>query len=483
MIVNIAQTGVNFKSPGKATDIKVEFSYPAGALSNLTWTPALPAGWAITSARAATGTVSYVTVGGATSGVSVSAAIGNTLGTTSLTFWVTASVPGNQASITAFTNASVALKFTPAAGSEITNAVAMRDEAVSWRIHSADYQSAQWVIDAAEMNRVLAYWRSGGYNINPLGLDGYVPGFVSGDVNNARHSADYATNGVGVISAAEAARVIGFWRGGGAYHVNASTVDGYGAGATGHLRPLGASMHGATLTQTGPDEYDAGGTVTVSCALTYTNRLLSLSWKPVLPAGWQIIDVSGEGKPEIDQSGGVLWIGSAEFPNPLVLSYTLKVPLSARGTVALGSLASPMLDGIDDTLSVPTTQSLLMTVKDADGNGIADGWEKRYFGATGSDPLADPDRDGMNNLDESIANTEPDNAQSVLITKQLEMNNGMLFIRWQSASNKTYSVLSAKTPAGVFETVEAGIPATPPENVIQINQNTGPQFLRVLVEP
>jgi len=270
--------------------------------------------------------------------------------------------------------------------------------------------------------------------------------------------------------------------GGGAYHVNASTVDGYGAGETGQLRPLSPRMLGATLTQTGPVEYDAGGTVTVSCAMTYTNRLLSLSWKPVMPTGWQIIAVSGESKPEIDQSGDVLWVGSAEFPNPLVLNYTLKVPLSARGTVALGSLASANLNGADDTLSVPATQSLLMTVKDADGNGIADGWEKLYFGATGKDPLADPDRDGMNNLAESIANTEPDNAQSVLIIQRLEMNNGMLFMRWQSASNKNYSVLAAKTPAGIFEAVEKSIPASPPENVMQINQNAELQFLRVLVE-
>jgi len=87
--------------------------------------------------------------------------------------------------------------------------------------------------------------------------------------------------------------------------LDASTADGYADGATGQLRPLGASMPGATFTQTGPAEYDAGGTVTVNCTLTYAGRLLAMSWKPVLPAGWQIIDVSGEGRPELQRGPDV----------------------------------------------------------------------------------------------------------------------------------------------------------------------------------
>jgi hypothetical protein len=34
---------------------------------------------------------------------------------------------------------------------------------------------------------------------------------------------------------------------------------------------------------------------------------------------------------------------------------------------------------------------------DEDGNGLADGWERHFFGATGQDAGADPDGDGRSN--------------------------------------------------------------------------------------
>lgn len=44
---------------------------------------------------------------------------------------------------------------------------------------------------------------------------------------------------------------------------------------------------------------------------------------------------------------------------------------------------------------------------DADGNGLSDVWEIRYFGATGQDGNADGDGDGENNEKESDAGTDP----------------------------------------------------------------------------
>ncbi|MDD2710647.1 MAG: chitobiase/beta-hexosaminidase C-terminal domain-containing protein [Verrucomicrobiae bacterium] len=44
---------------------------------------------------------------------------------------------------------------------------------------------------------------------------------------------------------------------------------------------------------------------------------------------------------------------------------------------------------------------------DADGNGLPDDWEQRYFGATGTDPNADPDGDGRTNLQEYQMGSDP----------------------------------------------------------------------------
>ena len=44
---------------------------------------------------------------------------------------------------------------------------------------------------------------------------------------------------------------------------------------------------------------------------------------------------------------------------------------------------------------------------DSDGNGLPDWWELKYFGAIGQDPNADPDGDGLTNLQEYAMGTNP----------------------------------------------------------------------------
>ena len=77
----------------------------------------------------------------------------------------------------------------------------------------------------------------------------------------------------------------------------------------------------------------------------------------------------------------------------------------------------------------------LQRTVDADGNGLPDWWEQLYFGhLTGTDPNADPDNDGMSNLREFIADTNPTNANSNLkiISGQVVSNN--MRITWTGGS-------------------------------------------------
>jgi formylglycine-generating enzyme required for sulfatase activity len=53
-----------------------------------------------------------------------------------------------------------------------------------------------------------------------------------------------------------------------------------------------------------------------------------------------------------------------------------------------------------------------MVTTDANNNGLPDEWETQFFGALGVDPNADPDNDGLNNLQELNMGTDPAYATS-----------------------------------------------------------------------
>lgn len=50
---------------------------------------------------------------------------------------------------------------------------------------------------------------------------------------------------------------------------------------------------------------------------------------------------------------------------------------------------------------------LLMTMPDTDGRGLPDWWQTRFFGQLGIDPNADPDADGLSNLQEYRTGSDP----------------------------------------------------------------------------
>ena len=60
---------------------------------------------------------------------------------------------------------------------------------------------------------------------------------------------------------------------------------------------------------------------------------------------------------------------------------------------------------LDLEISVP--------MPDSDGNGLPDWWQEQFFGHRGIDPNADPDHDGWTNLQEYLAGTDPNKANTV----------------------------------------------------------------------
>ena len=100
---------------------------------------------------------------------------------------------------------------------------------------------------------------------------------------------------------------------------------------------------------------------------------------------------------------------------------------------------------------------------------------------------ADPDHDGIGNRDEYLANTIPTNGLSVLIMTDVAPNPGVpgeIIVRWQSASNRWYTLQAATNLLmGFTLDLRTNITATPMENVYTDSVESAIQkFYRVIVE-
>jgi len=125
-----------------------------------------------------------------------------------------------------------------------------------------------------------------------------------------------------------------------------------------------------------------------------------------------------------------------------------------------------------------------------DTYGVPDDWKIRHFGGTGmpgADSMDDCDHDGMNNLCEYLAGTNPTNAASRLeIQSSVQAADGTNFLfRWSSVSGKRYSVDAGTNLMEGFPIHAAtNILATPEVNIWTIRVDHAAQkFFRVHVEP
>jgi subtilisin family serine protease len=111
----------------------------------------------------------------------------------------------------------------------------------------------------------------------------------------------------------------------------------------------------------------------------------------------------------------------------------------------------------------------LQRMVDTDANGLPDWWELQYFGhLTGSDPNADADHDGMSNLAEWLAGTNPTNASSCLQLIAIPSNNPNAFVvSWPSVAGKYYRLERATNLlTGFNSVVQTNIAATAPTNTV-----------------
>jgi hypothetical protein len=155
---------------------------------------------------------------------------------------------------------------------------------------------------------------------------------------------------------------------------------------------------------------------------------------------------------------------------------------------------SPFGDALYTIKGVPLAlksawPAAIETVSDADtdGDGMADDWEIHHFGgisAEGGGSSDDWDGDGMSNLEEYLAGTDPRSADSALrITGLTAVGGDRLLIRWSSVAGKTYEVRRSENVRSGFGALEAdALPATPPMNTHTATLNGVKGFFRVVLE-
>lgn len=135
------------------------------------------------------------------------------------------------------------------------------------------------------------------------------------------------------------------------------------------------------------------------------------------------------------------------------------------------------------------TQSVVVGVQtetDSEGDGLPDAWEYVFFNTltnaatadpnrngksnlweyqNGRDPLdPDSDVDGMDNWAEIAAGTDPFNPFSSL-ELSFSMNTNKGLIRWQSVTNKRYTLQRSTNLMAGFSNLRTNISATPTLNI------------------
>ncbi|WP_386118938.1 3-coathanger stack domain-containing protein [Thiohalocapsa marina] len=95
-----------------------------------------------------------------------------------------------------------------------------------------------------------------------------------------------------------------------------------------------------TATQTSTS-YRPGTSLTVTNQLNDTSGAtqLSLVWTPSLPAGWTLQSASGDGSPEVSQSGTEILFTGSLGSLPIDFSYQVAVPATASGEYNISAVA------------------------------------------------------------------------------------------------------------------------------------------------
>jgi uncharacterized repeat protein (TIGR01451 family) len=150
----------------------------------------------------------------------------------------------------------------------------------------------------------------------------------------------------------------------------------------------------------------------------------------------------------------------------------------------LAGLAAALPDPFPANNSVVWTAIVL---PDFNSDGLPDDWEIEYFGSTnapfgGAD--SDFDHDGLTNLQEYLAGTDPADPDNQFHIKRWRLWNGTLRVYFQAQSGLNYQLEWASSPDGPWTAVGQTINGTGELNVLSDSLGSkGAGFYRVRQQP
>jgi hypothetical protein len=158
-------------------------------------------------------------------------------------------------------------------------------------------------------------------------------------------------------------------------------------------------------------------------------------YQPQLQVSWPLLQGISVSNYEIYMDGAAMWTNPATIN---VWTMTANNGLTAGSTHSF-QVAYTRIDGRQSPRSAATINSAWIG---GSWGGIPYEWMTNYFGAnTNLWPLAtaDGDGDGVNNLNEFLAGTNPTNAASALQVQLVNTQQGM-FLYWNTQPGLTYQV-------------------------------------------
>ncbi|MHB9007932.1 MAG: hypothetical protein ACYDC1_13475 [Limisphaerales bacterium] len=184
------------------------------------------------------------------------------------------------------------------------------------------------------------------------------------------------------------------------------------------------------------------------------------------------------------EPGGIPSAGVVTLRSPPVGYRRATVTLDGQPLSLLGAsgefAAAPATRGTSERIDLQLSSGPV----DADGDGMADDWELLHFGPGGANPGDDLDGDGMSNLREYRAGTNPSDERSRFEVVEVTAGPSGLTVRWSSEAGRSYRIRRSPTllatPSG-YGVLQSGIVATPPLNqLLDTTAGDGDQFFYLI---